>query len=88
MKGLINSRIAEALRREPAHEYKPMRLYITITGSGEVINPWIAIERKNCIRDAAVAPTDWSKERRRNPSAMKFKAALLNKLSAKGQRHE
>lgn len=80
MKGLLNCRIAEALRREPADEYKPMQLHITMPGSGEIVNPWLAIERKHCLRDAAVAPTDWSKERRRKPSAMRFKAALLTYL--------
>lgn len=88
MKGLLNSRIAEALRREPAHEYQPLRLHITIPGFGEIVNPWIQHERKNCFRDARAVMTDWTAERRRKPSAMKFKAALLNNLSAKGQHHE
>lgn len=85
MKGLLNSRIAEALRREPAHEYQPSMLHITIPGFGEIVNPWIQHERKNCIRDARAVMTDWTAERRRKPSATKFKAALFMCLATRSR---
>ncbi len=78
MKGLLNSRITEELKREDKWRLGPC----------PKSNPWYDKVRQDFMREAKAVPANWSSERRRKPSAMKFKAALLNNLSAKGQRHE